>query len=275
MRQGLAAVSVARIVRVVPTNRPRGMVGEGGAVGDAAGESAGRTRLARAANRRLALCAACGLLIGGCSSAGYDREHAERLRAYGGAAEFAPLATEPTPCAGGAATLRLPREFVDQIDDPKLATPPFLRDVPGFAAAYRVMRPVGTTQVPVMLIVWVVPTAERRRDEVKRSILEQVRGDESFDKATWAREPRQVQDAAGQARTWDVLTLDGNQPFDLVDAGSPVEKRQPGITEIWVSAEPRQKSCVVLGWRVPKDVAATVPVAALAPLTARSVQIAE
>jgi hypothetical protein len=72
-----------------------------------------------------------------------------------------------------------------------------------------------------------------------------------------------------------VLTLDGNQPFDLVDAGSPVEKRQPGITEIWVSAEPRQKSCVVLGWRVPKDVAATVPVAALAPLTARSVQIAE
>ena len=70
-----------------------------------------------------------------------------------------------------------------------------------------------------------------------------------------------------------MLTLEGDQPFELVDSGNPVEKRLPGVSEIWVSAEPKQKSCVVLAWRVPAEVAAGIPLASLAPLTARPVPI--
>ena len=119
-----------------------------------------------------------------------------------------------------------------------------------------------------------MPAAERRREDVKQVILEQVRRDESFRKAAWGK-PRQVEDVTGQPRTWDVLTLEGEQPFELIDTGSPVEKRRPGVTEIWVSADPKQKACVVLAWRVPDEVAAAVSLATLAPLTARTVSIAD
>lgn len=221
-----------------------------------------------------ALLAACGLLAAGCSSAGHDRDYAERLQSYARATEFAPLQAQATNAAAGRLAIRLPKEFVDQIDELQEGTPPFLRDFPGFVAAYRGRRTVGTTQYPVSLVVGTVPAAERRREDVKQAILDQVRGDESFRKAAWGK-PRQVEDVAGTPRTWDVLTLDGEQPFELIDGGSPVEKRRPGVTEIWVSAEPKQKACVVLAWRVPAEVAAAVPLATLAPLAARTVSIAD
>lgn len=274
MRQGVATARAARMMRVVPGTRPAGRDGASGATGRiGAGTVTACVRRPACAATVLLVC--CGPMIGGCSSSAYDREHAERFRAYGSAAEFAPLANESTALADGAVSLRLPREFRDQVDDVKEATPAFLRDFPGFVAAYRSMRTEGGTQFPVAVVVGVVPAAERRREDVKRTILAQVRADESFQKAAWDEKPRQVQDDAGQPRAWDVLTLDGDQPFELVSAGSPVEKRQAGVTEIWVSAEPRQKACVVLAWRVPKDVAGAVPLATLAPLTARTVAIAE
>lgn len=240
MREGLANVSLMRMVPVAPWLR--------------------------------AVLIGWGLACCGCSSAGYDREYAERLRAYGSAAEFAALKPEATSVAGGRLAIRLPKELVDQVDDQKEASPGFLRDLPGFATAYRGRRTVGTTQFPVMLVVGMVPTAERRREEVRQAILEQVRTDESFRKAAWGRQ-QQVTDATGEQRTWDVLTLAGEQPFELVDNGSPVEKRRPGITEVWVSAEPKQKACIILAWRVPEEVAAAVKLDTLAPLTARSAKL--
>jgi hypothetical protein len=222
----------------------------------------------------LALLAGCGLLAAGCSSAGHDQDYAQRLNAYANATQFAPLQAEATNAAAGRLAIRLPKEFRDQIDDRDKGTPPFLRDFPGFVAAYQVQRPVGTTQYPVSLVVGTVPAAERRREDIKQVILEQVRRDESFRKAAWGK-PRQVEDVTGQPRTWDVLTLEGEQPFELIDTGSPVEKRRPGVTEIWVSADPKQKACVVLAWRVPDEVAAAVSLATLAPLTARTVSIAD
>lgn len=233
-----------------------------------AGRSAGVRRVATPA---LIL---CGLIAAGCSSAGHDRDYAERLQAHATASEFAPLQAEATNAAGGRLVIRLPREFVKQIDDRQEGTPPFLRDFPGFIAAYTGQRSVGTTQYPVSLIVGTVPVAERRREDVKQAILEQVRGDESFRKAAWDK-PRQVADVSGQPRTWDVLTLDGEQPFELVDNNLSVEKRRPGVTEIWLSAEPKQKACVVLAWRVPQEVAGAFAIATLAPLTARTVSVAD
>lgn len=259
MRKGMANVSMTGMAWLVPYRRGAGNVGTTGTTVVGGG---------------LARFILFGVVCAGCSSGSYDREFAERLRAYGSSAEFAPLKTEATAAATGRFAIRLPKAFTDQIDDQKEATPPFLRDFPGFVAAYRGLFPVGTTQFPVMLVVGDVPAAERRRDDVKKAILEQVRADESFRKAAWGA-ARQVEDAAGQPRSWDVLTLDGEQPFELVDAGSPVEKRRPGVTEIWVSADPKQKSCVVLAWRVPAEVAAAVPLATLAPLAARTVTIAD
>lgn len=237
-------------------------------VAPSAGRSAGVRRVATPA---LIL---CGLIAAGCSSAGHDRDYAERLRAHATASEFAPLQADATNAAGGRLVIRLPREFVKQVDDRQEGTPPFLRDFPGFIAAYSGQRPVGTTQYPVSLIVGTVPAAERRREDVKQSILDQVRADESFRKAAWGK-PRQVEDVSGQPRTWDVLTLEGEQPFELVDNNLAVEKRRPGVTEIWVSAEPKQKACVVLAWRVPKEVEQSFAIATLAPLTARTVSVAD
>ncbi len=253
MRKGVAGVSMVMMMPVVPSRR-------------------GTEDVRRSAT--LALLAGCGLLAAGCSSAGHDQDYAQRLNAYANATQFAPLQAEATNAAAGRLAIRLPKEFRDQIDDRDKGTPPFLRDFPGFVAAYQVQRPVGTTQYPVSLVVGTVPAAERRREDVKQVILEQVRRDESFRKAAWGK-PRQVEDVTGQPRTWDVLTLEGEQPFELIDTGSPVEKRRPGVTEIWVSADPKQKACVVLAWRVPDEVAAAVSLATLAPLTARTVSIAD
>jgi hypothetical protein len=268
MREALQDVRVVTTVRVVPHFAETGGVDTGTILA-----SGTRSGVGRCAGRFLVL-AACGLACCGCSSGAYEREYAARLEAYTTGAEFAPLNPEPSGVADGRVTFRLPKQIVDQLPDPKEAAPAFLRDIPGLAAAYRGRLPVGPTQYPVVLLVGAVPPAQRRRDDVKQAILEQVRGDESFRKAAWGKS-RQIDDAAGQPRTWDVLTLEGEQSFELLDAGVAVDKRRPGLTEIWVSAEPKQKTCVVLAWRVPEELAATVPLDTLAPLTARTVTIAD
>jgi hypothetical protein len=71
---------------------------------------------------------------------------------------------------------------------------------------------------------------------------------------------------------WSVLTLDGPQPFDRVNNGVNETKNTSGETQIWVASDPETKVAVVLVWRVPQELAATVPLANLAGLVARTVE---
>ena len=65
------------------------------------------------------------------------------------------------------------------------------------------------------------------------------------------------------------------RPIRRSKAVITAEKRLPGTTEIWLSAEPGQKACVILAWRVPDDVAASLPVPKISQLTARTVRLVE
>jgi len=217
----------------------------------------------------------CGLLAG-CSSAAYEKDYARRLQDYRAAAEFAPLRTDASVIAGRA-ELRVPVVLTTQLDgseDSKRATPPFLREFPGFATAFEKVVDVPEGRLPIVLTIGVCPTEERRKEDVAEAILKQVRRDEEFGKAAWQK-GREVSDAAGAARKWDVLEAVGPQLFQLERAGVVAEKRLPGRTEIWMSADPGQKATVVLAWRVPDAAAATLPLPAIAPLMARTVRAVE
>jgi hypothetical protein len=222
--------------------------------------------------RCVAVAVLCGLVCG-CSSSDYDAAYEQRLAAYQAAGEFAPLRAEPLTLADGRLALRLPQMLANQLDgseDPKRATPPFLGDFPGFVAAYEGMADAADGRQAVVVAVGLVPAGERRKDEVAEAILRQVRRDEEFDKAAWQK-GRELVDVAGRSRRWDVLTLQGPQPFVQEKAGIMTSSRIAGTTEVWLSADPGQKASVILAFRVPEEAAAKLPLPAVSTLTARTV----
>jgi hypothetical protein len=215
-------------------------------------------------------------LVVGCASRPYEQDYQKRVADYRGQAVFATLSTDPTEFAGGRLRLRLPSILgLPQEDDgTKIrARPPFVRDFPGYAAAYEKLLAMNTMQLPAVLTVGVVPATERRHGDVERAILEQVRRDEAFPKADWER-GKTVEPVAGGPAMWDVLSLSGQQEFESLVAGNPEYKMWPGRCEIWVSADPKQEACTVLALRVPDDVAnqLPVPVAEMIELVARTVE---
>jgi hypothetical protein len=220
--------------------------------------------------RWIAAVIVCGS-VGGCSSSAYEAAYMKRVAEHRLAAEFVPLQPQGVSVAGGRAELRPPILLGTQLDGtetPVRATPPFLRDFPGFAAAYEAQVDATDGRFPVVLTVGVVPAAERRKDEVADAILAQVRQDESFRKAAW-RKGHTLADEAAEVRQWDVLELTGVQPVLLNGA----EERRPGRTEVWLSAAPGQQACVILAWRVPDDAQGKLPLPEMAELTARTVRI--
>lgn len=226
---------------------------------------------------RLAIVAmACGTVCG-CSSSAYDAAYAKRLAEYRVAAEFAPLRAEPEALAEGRLNLRLPAVLVNQLDGTGAAPrsrPPFLREFPGFLAAYEGLVDAPDGRFPVVLTVGLVPAGELRKEDVAEAILRQVRREEDFAKASWQK-GREVVDLAGGARKWDVLELAGDQAFEVEKAGVTADKRLPGRTEVWLSADPTQKASVILAFRVPDEAAGRLPLPATAALTARSVRLGE
>jgi hypothetical protein len=222
--------------------------------------------------------AVVGLVIhfAGCASRPYEQDYQQRVADFRGQAVFATLATDPTEFANGRLKLRLPSILgLPQEDDgTKIrARPPFVRDFPGYAAAYEKLLTANNVQLPVVLTVGVVPAAERRHGDVERLIVEQVRRDEAFPKVDWER-GKAVEPVAGGPAIWDVLSLSGQQEFESTVAGNPDYKKWAGRCEIWVSADPKQEACTVLALRVPDDVAnqLQVPVSEMIELVARTVE---
>ena len=221
------------------------------------------------------LVAMVGVSICGCSSSAYDAAYMKRVADHRVAGEFAALRTAATAVADGRAELRLPTLLVNQLDGsetPARSVPPFVREFPGFAAAYEAQVEAADGRFPVVLTVGVVPAAERR--EAAEAILRQVREDEEFKQAQWSK-GRELGDESAAIRKWDVLELQGSQPFQVTKADITAEKRLPGTTAVWLSADPGQKACVILAWRVPQDVAKSLPLPAISELTARTVRLPE
>jgi hypothetical protein len=214
--------------------------------------------------------------VSGCASRPYEQDYQQRVADFRGQAVFATLAPDPAEFANGRLKLRLPSILgLPQEDDgTKIrARPPFVRDFPGYTAAYEKLLTANNVQLPVVLTVGVVPAVERRHGDVERAILEQVRRDEAFPKVDWER-GKAVEPVAGGPAVWDVLSLSGQQEFESTVAGNPDYKKWPGRCEIWVSADPKQEACTVLALRVPDDVAnqLQVPVSEMIELVARTVE---
>lgn len=218
--------------------------------------------------------AAC---AGGCTSGQYGADYESRVRDFRADAVFAVLTRQPTDFADGRLRMRLPMELGPQKEDDGTKIrqkPPFVREFPGYVAAYEKILPKDNVQLPAVLTVGFVPAAERRHAAVEAAILEQVRRDESFPKVDWQR-GRAVEPSAAGPAVWDVLTLNGPQEFESVVAGMPDFKKWPGLCEIWVSADPKQEFCTVLALRVPDDVEdkLLLPPEQLIELVARTVEM--
>jgi len=213
--------------------------------------------------------------FGGCSAGTYDKDYASRVAAYRGEAVFAVLTKDPV--GEGRVRVRLPRQLAPMEDDDgsKIrALPPFVRTFPGHVGSQEVKLAAGNAQLPVVLSLGIVPTAVMRHADVEKTILDQVRANESFTKAAWEK-GRTVEPVAGGPAVWDVLSLEGQQEFESLTAGNPEYKQWPGTCEIWVSADPKQEFCAVLALRAPVDVVAQLQArpAELVELVARTVEI--
>jgi len=221
--------------------------------------------------RSIHLLAAVGILAAaGCLSGSYDEGFKTSLERYRGDSEFQRLHKEPKDVADGRLTLRVPKRLKEEEKpDPKDRLC-FLKDFPGFCITYKteIKKDVAEAQRAVVLSVGVVLDKESAVEDVKKRILDQVRKEKTFAKESWAAAP----EAANAGPAWSVLTLSGQQPFSESVASVPAIKNSEGETQIWVASDPDKKVAAVLEWRVPKELAAEVPLAELAGLVARTVE---
>ncbi|MFM1903561.1 MAG: hypothetical protein RLZZ440_1461 [Planctomycetota bacterium] len=233
-----------------------------------------------------------GVLVAGCSSARYDAEYAKQVETYRAEAPFAYLVQTPES-VGGKLDLRLPRGFTavprrqqkqdettgemrDAPIDPSRLRPPFVDQFPGYLDTFERSLSVEATNAEYFASVAVgaVPGDGGQMAAIEAAILAQVTADDAFkDAAAAAWGSRELEPLAGGPASWRVLSLDGPQIFEGIVATMPEFKRQPGRCEIWLSADPDQKTMAIIVWRCP-DVAAPlldVPVSRFAELVARTV----
>lgn len=194
------------------------------------------------------------LVATGCLSGGYEQQYKTAVSRHRSDSQFTRLHAQPVTAAGGRVAVRVPRVFTGQVDPatpPPRGRPAFLPDVPGFQTGFEHAAAAGAA--PAVLALGVVSKAERRREDVEAAILQQVRADPSRQGAQWGQ-LREETSRTGQVGRWKVLEV-------------------AGLGEVWVSANEEQEFCSVLAWQVPPDAAAVVPLAELAPLVARTLEV--
>jgi hypothetical protein len=223
--------------------------------------------------RRAFQLAALGLLVAsGCLSGSYDEDFRGSLQRYRQDGEFQRLQPTPHVLADQRVSLRVPKLFQaeDPVGDKERSKPPFLQDFPGFRMAFESLLPADGGQFPVVLSVGALTDKESGLDDLKKRILNQVQKEASFAKQAWAT-VEGMPDVGGKL-AWSVLKLGGPQPFDRVNNGINERKNTEGETQVWVASDPDTKVAAVLVWRVPQELAPTVPLGELAALVARTVE---
>lgn len=207
----------------------------------------------------------------GCLSGAYDKDFAASLERHRQEAAFQKLVPAVQERAGGRLGIRPPRALKEQDDagSQPWAKPPFLADLPGFAAAYGLAVPDGETQVHGVLTVWVPTDKESGLEDIKKTLQQKLQAVPAFAKAkpTWA-----TAEGGGGGPQWSVLTFQGKQPFVQLKGDKPATVDLDGETQVWLAGDGATKTAAVLVWRVPQAGQASVPLAELAPLVARKVE---
>jgi hypothetical protein len=231
------------------------------------------------------------ILIAGCSATRYDADYAKRIETYRSEAPFAYL--QPTPeSVAGRLELRLPRDFAavprrgeqldqttgeqkDQPTDPSRLRPPFVDQFPGYADTFERRLTADNAEYAASVAIGIVPGDGKQVAAIEAAILSQVQADDAFKGGGEAWESRAIAPIAGGPATWRVLSLRGPQIFEGIVATMVEFKRQPGLCEVWLSADPDQERTAVIAWRCPDAIAGSLdtPLSQLAELVARTVTI--
>lgn len=231
------------------------------------------------------------MLCVGCSAARYDADYSKRIETYRAEAPFAYLQQAPESIAGKL-ELRLPREFgavpqrenhtdavsgesKDQPTDPSRLRPPFIDQFPGYAATFERRLTADNAEYAASVAIGIVPGDGRQVAAIEAAILSQVQADDAFKNGGQAWESRELVPIAGGPAAWRVLSLPGPQIFEGVVASMVEFKRQPGLCEVWLSADPDQERTAVIVWRSPAALAGSLdqPISKLAALVARTVSL--
>jgi hypothetical protein len=222
---------------------------------------------------KAAIVASACMLLAGCLSGGYDTDLGKSLDRYRLDGQFQRLRPEPHRLADDRFVLRVPKLFESENADASKgrATPPFLKDLPGFRIAFEAMIEAEGAKLPAVLSIGVLTDKDAVLEEVKKRILEQVRKEPAFAKEAWTVDAQ----PAGVATAWAVLRLRGPQPFDRETGGIAERKNTDGETQIWTAADPDKKVVAVLVWRVPQELVAAVPLEELTALVMRTVEFKE
>jgi hypothetical protein len=234
-------------------------------------------RLGRTSVRfSLALGVALGSALGACSgclSGSYDADFRASLERHRQDAVFRKLAPAAQERAGGRLVIRPPSDMKEQDDagSQPWSQPPFLRDLPGFATAYGLPVSQGDATVRAVLTVWAPTDKESGLEDLKKLIQQKLQAVPAFAtaKPNWAP----AEGLPGGTLQWSVLAFQGKQSFVQTQNDKSTDVDLDGKTEIWIAADVATKTAAVLVWRVPETAAASVPVAELAPLVARKVEL--
>ena len=223
--------------------------------------------------RRYVVAGFFAVVLAGCSHGAYDKDFRTRLQKYRQEGEFSLLHRDPKSLEGGRVLLRVPKVFTAQDDkgENSRSKPPCLQDFPGLATAFETLVEVDGAKLPAVLSVIALVDDASNVDEIKKRILAQVQKEQLFAKETWGK-PEGEPGADGQS-AWSVLRLVGQQSFDRVKNDATAAENVAGTTEIWVTSNPAAKATAVLVWRVPQALEATVPIAQLAGLVSRTVEM--
>jgi hypothetical protein len=210
----------------------------------------------------------------GCSASRYDADYASRIAAFRADAEFAELEDAPRELAEGRVLVRLPMKFAAAADESRMPSLLFLRGLPEATVFNASLYGPNNWERRPVVVTAAVPVARRRPDDLKREIGEWIGADKAFTLGKWER--RKVTPTKDGPAEWDVISLNGPQLFEAVDATNELGDRNlDGTGELWVSTAADRDYCVLICVRMPNDVAGqfrNTP-AQLAELMARRVEI--
>jgi hypothetical protein len=165
-------------------------------------------------------------------------------------------------------------KFAAAADESRMPSLLFLRGLPEATVFNASLYGPNNWERRPVVVTAAVPVARRRPDDLKREIGEWIGADKAFTLGKWER--RKVTPTKDGPAEWDVISLNGPQLFEAVDATNELGDRNlDGTGELWVSASVDRDYCVLICVRMPNDVAGqfrTSP-AQLAELMARRVEI--
>ena len=220
--------------------------------------------------------------FGGCGAGAYERRLQkgldERITKEQKAARFnvlyAPQALDKVPVS-----VRIPTAFtvpplVEEVNqaDPRRVKPGLVR-LPGLKLTYEMtIKDDKGGQLPYYCYVGAMKAAENQLQEVCNTLRGELTAKPGADVSEWVDFQGEAPD--GRDMAWKKLRCVSQQEFVCADAGGQARSEtMPGLLEIYLHEE--KGYLVVVAWRMPKSLEASVDLTQWAPLVAGCVSVTQ